>query len=168
MDDISYTPGERCSTNTGGVCDFEVGLCSWENQGDGADDSDWIVSRNGTGNPGSGPRCDFIKISLTFFYSVDHTYGTGFGNYLHMDGSHMESGQRAILRSPLIQGQVHPDGDCFQFWFFLRYDDTGLIRVNLINEDGTDEQLIEIQGDMGPTWRTERLPIKSKSPYRVG
>ena len=98
---------------------------------------------------------------------MDHTYGTGFGNYLHMDGSDMQSGQRAILRSPLIDGQVHPDGDCFQFWFFLHYYDTGLIRVNLISEDGTNEQLIEIQGDMGPTWRTERLPIISKSPYRV-
>ena len=60
LDDISYTPGERCSTNTGGVCDFQVGLCSWENMGDGADDSDWLVSRNGTGNPGSGPRCAII------------------------------------------------------------------------------------------------------------
>ena len=114
------------------------------------------------------PGVILYKLFLTFFCSLDHTYGTGFGNYLHMDGSHMESGQRAILRSPLIQGQVHPDGDCFQFWFFLHYYDTGLIRVNLISEDGTNEQLIEIQGDMGPTWRTERLPIKSKSPYRVG
>ena len=104
---------------------------------------------------------------LIFLCSLDHTYGTGFGNYLHMDGSDMQSGQRAILRSPLIDGQVHPEGDCFQFWFFLHYYDTGLIRVNLISEDGTNEQLIEIQGDMGPTWRTERLPIISKSPYRV-
>ena len=46
---------------------------------------------------------------LIFLCSLDHTYGTGFGNYLHMDGSDMQSGQRAILRSPLIDGQVHPE-----------------------------------------------------------
>ena len=114
------------------------------------------------------PGVSLCRLILTLFCSLDHTYGTGFGNYLHMDGSHMESGQRAVLRSPLLQGQVHPDGDCFQLWFFLHYYDTGLIRVNLISEDGTNEQLIEIQGDMGPTWRTARLPIISKSPYRVG
>lgn len=70
LDDISYTPGERCSTNTGGVCDFQVGLCSWENQGDGSDDSDWMVSRNGTGNPGSGPRCVIVKINFNILLQL--------------------------------------------------------------------------------------------------
>ena len=80
----------------------------------------------------------------------------------------MENEQRAILRSPLIQGQVNPDGDCFQFWYFLHYYDTGSLQVNLVSEDGGIQTLAEIEGDMGPIWRTERLPIKSDQKYTVG
>ena len=52
IDDTSLASGSLCPRD--GLCDFQVGLCMWENAAD--DDADWIVARNGTGNMGSGPR----------------------------------------------------------------------------------------------------------------
>lgn len=52
IDDISFVTGSQCPMN--GLCDFQVGLCHWSNVG--GDEGDWIVSSNGTGNMGSGPR----------------------------------------------------------------------------------------------------------------
>ena len=63
--------------------------------------------------------------------------------------------------------QVNPDGDCFQFWYFLHYMDTGSIHVSLEHEDGSTDTLVELTGDLGPTWRTERIPLKSHRPYQV-
>jgi hypothetical protein len=101
IDDISFVSGSECPMN--GVCDFQVGLCSWRNVED--DDGDWIVSSNGTGNMGSGP-------------SVDHTYGSGYGNYVHLKTGDMEMGKTAKLESQEME-QINGDGDCFQFWYFL-------------------------------------------------
>lgn len=56
LDDLSYVVGESCGATTGGVCDFQAGLCRWRNSADGKDAADWVLSHNGTGNPGSGPR----------------------------------------------------------------------------------------------------------------
>lgn len=80
----------------------------------------------------------------------------------------MDEQQTAVLESHPPQNQIHPDGDCFQFWYFLHYYDTGSLRVILVSEDGGIQTLAEIEGDMGPTWRTERLPIKSDQKYTVG
>ena len=59
LDDLSYSVGEACSPSAGGLCDLQVGLCHWANVNGGEppeDEGDWMISRNGTGNPGDGPR----------------------------------------------------------------------------------------------------------------
>jgi hypothetical protein len=65
LDDLSYAAGESCGSSTGGVCDLQVGLCRWENAE--GDDADWVVSRNGTGNPGSGPRYQLLSLICLWF-----------------------------------------------------------------------------------------------------
>ena len=50
--------------------------------------------------------------------SVDHTYGTEYGNYAHLKTGNMEMGQTASLLGPELN-QVNENGDCFQFWYFL-------------------------------------------------
>ena len=79
----------------------------------------------------------------------------------------MQEQQTAVLQTQMIPSQVHPDGDCFQFWYFLHYYDTGSIHVTMKHEDGTEEKLVVLEGDRGPMWRTERLPMKSATPYQV-
>lgn len=50
--------------------------------------------------------------------SMDHTYGSEYGNYVHLKTGSMQSGKIAKLESPELN-QINVDGDCFQFWYFL-------------------------------------------------
>lgn len=55
-----------------GTCNFEGDLCQWKQAKD--DIFDWTFGHNGTSSDGTGP-------------SLDHTYGSQVGQYLHIEAS---------------------------------------------------------------------------------
>ena len=65
LDDVTILPG-KCPPL--GSCDFENGLCTWQNSEE-TDDFDWLLAQGETMSSNTGP-------------SVDHTFGTPYGQLL--------------------------------------------------------------------------------------
>ena len=57
---------------------------------------------------------------ILYITSMDHTYGTGYGNYLHLETGSMEEGKEGRLESKQLT-QVNEKGDCFMFWYYLAH-----------------------------------------------
>ena len=101
LDDIVFSENAVCPAN--GRCDFQFGPCRWTN--DEHNGQMWEVSSNGTGNQGTGP-------------DLDHTYGSQWGNYLHLATGKMMQQEAAEIISPTLE-IANEEGICFQFWYFL-------------------------------------------------
>ena len=97
IDDLFLHPGE-CPPL--GSCDFEKGLCTWQNSVN--EDFDWIRSSGQTMTADTGP-------------STDHTFGTPYGVYLLLESSTpQEEGDMARLFSVRFDGSTPR---CLQFFY---------------------------------------------------
>ncbi|KAG7165100.1 MAM and LDL-receptor class A domain-containing protein 2-like 1, partial [Homarus americanus] len=109
IDDVDITE-DVCPASL--TCSFDevTEVCEWDNYIKDNDTLPWNIGHGSDGLPSAPP--------------VDHSWGTKYGHYRYIDLQVNQENQVAYLRSQEISTTT-PDGDCFQFWFYLYSSETG-------------------------------------------
>ncbi|XP_074753596.1 MAM and LDL-receptor class A domain-containing protein 1 [Athene noctua] len=134
-------------------CNFENGLCNWEQ--DTEDDFDWIRIQGPTPTVNTGP----LK---------DHTTGTSRGHYLYMESSEPRQFQdKAVLLSPLF----NPSGKrtcIFRFHYHMFGKQVFKLSVFQRTVSNTKGWLLWYKfGNQGNRWIRQILYISSSKPFQI-
>ncbi|XP_027656679.2 MAM and LDL-receptor class A domain-containing protein 1 [Falco cherrug] len=134
-------------------CNFENGLCNWEQDID--DDFDWIRIQGPTPTVNTGP----LK---------DHTTGTARGHYLYMESSEPHQFQdKAVLLSPLFNPSVN--GTCiFRFHYHMFGKQVYKLSVFQRTVSNTNGWLLWYKfGNQENRWNRQTLHISSSKPFQI-
>ncbi|XP_066047695.1 MAM and LDL-receptor class A domain-containing protein 1 [Chamaea fasciata] len=134
-------------------CNFENGLCNWEQ--DVQDDFDWIRIRGPTPTANTGP----LK---------DHTTGTDRGRYLYLESSEpRQFRDKAILLSPLFNPSEN--GTCvFRFHYHMFGKQVYRLSVFQRTVSNTKGWLLWYKfGNQENRWIRQTLFIKSSKPFQI-
>ncbi|MCB0782157.1 MAG: hypothetical protein KDC03_21935, partial [Flavobacteriales bacterium] len=130
-----------CGTTT---CPLPGSL--WSNLTNGVeDDIDFRLDEGGTPSTGTGPV-------------VDHTPGTGTGNYLYTEASAC-SGQRAVLQSGCMELDQAYD---LVFAYHMDGGNMGELHLDIAADGAWLEDVTPaISGDQGPDWNTRTVDLSA-------
>ncbi|OWK55622.1 MAM and LDL-receptor class A domain-containing protein 1 [Lonchura striata] len=134
-------------------CNFENGLCNWEQ--DVQDDFDWIRIRGPTPTVNTGP----LK---------DHTTGTARGHYLYLESSEPRLFQdKAVLLSPLFNPSGY--GTCvFRFHYHMFGKEVYKLSVFQRTVSNSKGWLLWYKfGNQENRWIRQTLFISSSKPFQV-
>ncbi|XP_009328881.1 PREDICTED: MAM and LDL-receptor class A domain-containing protein 1 [Pygoscelis adeliae] len=134
-------------------CNFENGLCNWEQ--DVEDDFDWVRILGPTPTANTGP----LK---------DHTTGTARGHYLYMESSKPSQFQdKAVLLSPLFNPSGN--GTCiFRFHYHMFGKQVYKLSVFQRTVSNTKGWLLWYKfGNQGNRWIRQTLYISSSKPFQI-
>ncbi|XP_061208193.1 MAM and LDL-receptor class A domain-containing protein 1 [Neopsephotus bourkii] len=134
-------------------CDFENGLCNWEQ--DVEDDFDWIRIQGPTPTVNTGP----LK---------DYTTGTVWGHYLYMESSDpRQFKDKAVLLSPLFNPSAN--GTCiFRFHYHMFGKQVYKLSVFQRTVSNTGGWLLWYKfGNQGNRWIRQTLYISSSKPFQI-
>ncbi|NXG52776.1 MALR1 protein, partial [Psilopogon haemacephalus] len=134
-------------------CDFETGLCNWEQ--DSMDDLDWVRIQGPTPTVNTGP----LK---------DHTTGTAWGHYLYMESSQPYQFQdQAVLLSRLFNPPANRS--ClFRFHYHMFGKQVYKLAVFQRSGSNTKGQLLwQKFGNQGNRWIRQTLSISSSYPFQI-
>ncbi|KAM4828899.1 MAM and LDL-receptor class A domain-containing protein 1 isoform 3-T3 [Thomomys bottae] len=134
-------------------CDFENGICNWE-QGT-EDDFDWTRNQGSTPTMNTGPM-------------KDHTLGTAKGHYLYIESSEPQDFQnRAALLSPILNATA-PRGCTFRLYYHMFGKHIYRLAVyQRIWSNSRGQLLWQIFGDQGNRWIRKLLNISSGQPFQI-
>ncbi|CAH1795585.1 unnamed protein product, partial [Owenia fusiformis] len=125
-------------------CNFDNGMCEWEN--DVLDDFDWTRLSGPTPTSNTGP-------------SADHTTGSGYYMYTESSEPVLE-GQRARIMGPLMPSIDALSNYCFEFFYHMYGSSVGTLRVVFLGLTGKPETTIwEVTGNQGNVWYKAQIPI---------
>ncbi|XP_059977241.1 MAM and LDL-receptor class A domain-containing protein 1 [Lagenorhynchus albirostris] len=151
---------DDCGDNTDEVncvpelqCDFENGICNWEQ--DTEDDFDWTWNQGPTSTLNTGPM-------------KDNTLGTAKGHYLYIESSEPQVFQhRAALLSPIINA-TDVVGCTFRFYYHMFGKHIYKLAIYQRIWNNTRGQLLwEIFGNQGNIWIRKHLNIFSRRPFQI-
>ncbi|NWY41718.1 MALR1 protein, partial [Sylvia atricapilla] len=134
-------------------CNFENGLCNWEQ--DVQDDFDWIRIRGPTPTVNTGP----LK---------DHTTGTARGHYLYLESSEPRHFRdKAVLLSPLFNPSEN--GTCaFRFHYHMFGKQVYRLSVFQRSVSNTKGWLLWYKiGNQENRWLRQTLFIRSSKPFQI-
>ncbi|XP_037693308.1 MAM and LDL-receptor class A domain-containing protein 1 [Choloepus didactylus] len=134
-------------------CDFESGLCNWEQ--DTEDDFDWTRNQGPTSTLHTGPM-------------KDHTQGTAKGHYLYIESSGPQGFQsRAALRSPTLAA-TGAQGCVFRFHYHMFGKHVYRLAVyRRVRRNASGHLLWHLFGDQGNRWIREHLNVSSLQPFQI-
>uniref|UniRef100_A0A4W3GUH2 MAM and LDL receptor class A domain containing 1 n=1 Tax=Callorhinchus milii TaxID=7868 RepID=A0A4W3GUH2_CALMI len=144
---------ENCRSNL--LCDFENGLCNWEQATE--DDFDWTRNRGQTPSLNTGP-------------SKDHTFGTAQGHYFYIEVSEQQFGNTAMLVSPILEATTNNIHKTCIFRFHYHMFGMQIFRLAVhkrIYSNTKGAQLWVKYGNYGNAWRREVLFINSSQPFQI-
>uniref|UniRef100_A0A8C3QSZ7 MAM and LDL receptor class A domain containing 1 n=1 Tax=Cyanoderma ruficeps TaxID=181631 RepID=A0A8C3QSZ7_9PASS len=142
---------DRCDPDL--QCNFENGLCNWEQ--DVQDDFDWIRIRGPTPTVNTGP----LK---------DHTTGTARGHYLYLESSEpRQFRDKAILLSPLFNPSE--SGTCvFRFHYHMFGKEVYRLSVFQRTVSNNKGWLLWYKfGNQENRWMRQTLFIRSSKPFQI-
>ncbi|XP_053429225.1 MAM and LDL-receptor class A domain-containing protein 1 [Nycticebus coucang] len=144
-DEISCTPELQCN--------FENGICNWEQ--DPEDDFDWTRNQGPTSTLNTGPM-------------KDNTLGTAEGHYLYIESSEPQVFQdSAALLSPILNAT---DRKACTFRFYYHMFGKHIHRLAVyqrIWRNARGELLWQIYGDQGNRWIRKHLHMSSRQPFQI-
>ncbi|CAC5399333.1 unnamed protein product [Mytilus coruscus] len=147
IDDISITNTD-CKKVSSLDCNFEKETCKWNVEQES--EYMWTVISGGTHHDDTGPV-------------VDHTYGFYEGNYIYLNASNIEPGQKSNFTSVTVSSE----GDsCFTFWFYMYGDGMGTLNVYLVSETMT-QKLWSRSGNKPDLWQIAYVDISMLDPYQM-
>ncbi|XP_032477558.1 LOW QUALITY PROTEIN: MAM and LDL-receptor class A domain-containing protein 1 [Phocoena sinus] len=151
---------DDCGDNTDEVncvpelqCDFENGICNWEQ--DTEDDFDWTWNQGPTSTLNTGPM-------------KDNTLGTAKGHYLYIESSEPRVFQhRAALLSPIVNA-TDVVGCTFRFYYHMFGKHIYKLAIYQRIWNNTRGQLLwQLFGNQGNIWIRKRLNIFSRRPFQI-
>ncbi|XP_058915238.1 MAM and LDL-receptor class A domain-containing protein 1 [Kogia breviceps] len=134
-------------------CDFENGICNWEQ--DTEDDFDWTWNQGPTSTLNTGPM-------------KDYTLGTAKGHYLYIESSEPQVFQhRAALLSPILNA-TDVEGCTFRFCYHMFGKHIYKLAIYQRIWNNTRGQLLwQIFGNQGNIWIRKHLNIFSRRPFQI-
>ncbi|XP_023985471.1 MAM and LDL-receptor class A domain-containing protein 1 [Physeter macrocephalus] len=134
-------------------CDFENGICNWEQ--DTGDDFDWTWNQGPTSTLNTGPM-------------KDYTLGTAKGHYLYIESSEPQVFQhRAALLSPILNA-TDVEGCTFRFYYHMFGKHIYKLAIYQRIWNNTRGQLLwQIFGNQGNIWIRKHLNIFSRWPFQI-
>ncbi|BFZ04222.1 hypothetical protein BsWGS_07261 [Bradybaena similaris] len=118
-----------------GNCNFDTGLCTWQND-IVHDDFDWLQ----TGwfiTPQNGP-------------TADHTFGNASGKFLYIDATLRAQGNKAWYVS---QDLSPSNARCLHFWYYMSGGIVGNLNVWVLqSSDGSRVPIWSLTGNQGSQW----------------
>ncbi|XP_070550496.1 MAM and LDL-receptor class A domain-containing protein 1-like [Ptychodera flava] len=128
-------------------CDFESEtMCNGTN--DGTDDFDWSIS---TGDDGIGP-------------SLDHTYESGTGHYLLVEGTSTNESQTARFLTDTL---TLDSNKCLQFFFAWQGLDVGMLSVRIKIDNNLRQPILERKLQIGDGWNIGRVSLAQQANFQV-
>nr|XP_054769623.1 MAM and LDL-receptor class A domain-containing protein 2-like [Lytechinus pictus] len=150
-DCCDLTDEQNCGSRGYTMCDFENGLCNWQQLE--TDEFDWTRRSGPTSSDGTGP-------------SKDHTTGSGY--YLYTEASNpRRNGERAKLGSFNIQSTI--TGQCV-IRFFYHMEGIGIGTLNVYTRtsvNGPKTLLWTKERAIGGEWVYQTIPLRSNSNFQV-
>ncbi|XP_036616414.1 MAM and LDL-receptor class A domain-containing protein 1, partial [Trichosurus vulpecula] len=134
-------------------CDFENGLCNWEQ--DKQDDFDWTRNQGSTSTLNTGPM-------------KDNTLGTVKGHYLYIESSKPQVFQdRAVLLSPILNA-TNNQSCIFRFHYHMYGKHIyKLVIYQRIWNNTRGDMLWQMFGNQGNGWKRKALNITSTQPFQI-
>lgn len=134
-------------------CDFENGICNWEQ--DTEDDFDWTRNQGPTSTLNTGPM-------------KDNTLGTAKGHYLYIESSEPQVFQNtAALLSPILNA-TDTEGCTFRFYYHMFGKHIYRLAIYQRIWSNTRGQLLwQVFGNQGNRWIRKHLDISSRQPFQV-
>ncbi|EGV97831.1 MAM and LDL-receptor class A domain-containing protein C10orf112 [Cricetulus griseus] len=134
-------------------CDFENGICNWEQSRE--DDFDWTRNQGPTSTLNTGPM-------------KDNTLGTAKGHYLYIETSGPQDFQdKAILLSPILNA-TEASSCTFRLYYHMFGKHIYQLAVyQRIWSNSRGQLLWQIFGDQGDRWIRKHLPISSRQPFQI-
>ncbi|XP_052068042.1 MAM and LDL-receptor class A domain-containing protein 1-like isoform X2 [Mytilus californianus] len=147
IDDISITNTD-CKKVSSLDCNFEGEPCNWNVEQE--TEYMWTVISGGTHPNDTGPE-------------VDHTDGFYDGNYIYLNASNIEPGQKSNFTSVTVSSE----GDaCFTFWFHMHGDGMGTLNVYLVSETMTPK-IWSRSGNKPDLWQLAFVDISMLDSYQM-
>ncbi|XP_057354250.1 MAM and LDL-receptor class A domain-containing protein 1 [Manis pentadactyla] len=134
-------------------CDFENGICNWEQDTD--DDFDWTWNQGPTSTLNTGPM-------------KDSTLGTAKGHYLYIESSEPQVFQnRAALLSPVLNASG-AEGCTFRLHYHMFGKHIYRLAIYQRYWSNTRGQLLwQIFGNQGNRWIRKHLTVSSRQPFQI-
>lgn len=144
-DEVDCAPGLQCN--------FENGICNWEQ--DTEDDFDWTRNQGPTSTLNTGPM-------------KDNTLGTAKGHYLYIESSEPQVFQNtAALLSPILNA-TDMEGCTFRFYYHMFGKHIYRLAIYQRIWSNTRGQLLwQIFGNQGNRWIRKHLAISSRQPFQI-
>nr|XP_054757010.1 MAM and LDL-receptor class A domain-containing protein 2-like [Lytechinus pictus] len=154
IDEVGFTAGP---CNPPGHCNFENGMCSWQNRI--GDNLDWVRISRSTNADGTGP-------------AYDHTMGNDLGFYMFVDTTPdtltMVTGDTADLFSEVFDPV---DEACFTFWYHIRGNGLASLLGSTLDfsppSTHTHTQQFNETGDRGDGWLYGQFNVSSVLEYQI-
>eukprot|EP00795_Rhopilema_esculentum_P012712 gene12712-3431_t len=150
LDDVSFVNGNCLPTDE---CEFESpDICGYTQ--DLSDDFDWTRATANTSSSRTGPP-------------ADHTYGTAFGHYMHIEASYPRvPGDRAVMESPAYPATI--GGKCVEFYYHMYGADMGTLRMFLRKGGRIDRTPVwTLSGDQGNVWHRGSFTVQTDQIWQI-
>ncbi|KAJ8050465.1 MAM and LDL-receptor class A domain-containing protein 2 [Holothuria leucospilota] len=148
IDDVVLTQG-LCPVED--FCDFEQGLCTWQNDFD-HDNFDWLRDGAGTGTGGTGP-------------DVDHTLNSKRGYYMYVEASGRPIGDKAWF----VSDRIPPTGGrCLNMWYHMFGEAVGDLNIYQEEINSVSPKLLRsVSGNQGNVWLNAKINLQSGSEFHI-
>merc|ERR1719494_329267 len=135
-------------------CNFEWGLCGWQNLRD--DEFDWTRSKGMTDSIGTGPM-------------FDHTTATSAGYYIYTETSYpRQPGDRARLASQPLSGTMNYQYCTLRLYYHMYGDHIGKLSVKIRECKKCKERLIWSRDtSAGNYWVRHFVNIQNDKPFQI-
>ncbi|XP_033753484.1 MAM and LDL-receptor class A domain-containing protein 1-like [Pecten maximus] len=140
---ITVSPSPSTYPSTPLDCNFEHGICNW--QQDQSDSFDWSLHRGSTSSSNTGP-------------TTDHTLRNVNGQYAYIEVSGKHNNDKARLISPILN--IGSQGMCLKFWYNMYGANVNHLNI-YTNSSGTASLVWTRFGDQGMDWKYAQVHIEN-------
>ncbi|XP_047484991.1 MAM and LDL-receptor class A domain-containing protein 1-like [Penaeus chinensis] len=154
LDDLKIVEG-RCPASSTCTFDEDSEMCLWENFEHEMATADWSLGSGDEAGPDAPP--------------TDHSWGSSQGHFQYLPRGNDQDDQRGFLKSPEITS-ITPEGDCFQFWFFLKSTGelpVGELGVRLLKDGEVGDRIWQHEYSAHEGWQYGETTVGHEQDFSI-